>query len=112
MDHAVIHGGERDARNTEDDDSGNDRIEAGEDLPANGVECRHWSHAGKDHSRVDEGIDGAHALEPAITHHADDEPDDNEGRTPQGVAYEPQGEILWRGEWLAFRFEAEQVAHA
>ncbi len=111
MQRAVENRQQSEAGYAEDEDAGEDRIKPGKDLAAIGGERADRPHAGKDHRRIDEGIDGAHALETHIAGHADNEPDDDEAEAPQDVARLTPEEDAPRGERMGFGLEMIELIH-
>src|SRR5665811_982480 len=73
MQHTMKNRSEHKRRSDDDNQSGEDCVRARKEFASSSLELAEWPHAGEDHGCVHIRVRKRHALEVAVTSHADDE---------------------------------------
>jgi hypothetical protein len=109
MQHTVKNRSKHKRRSDHDNQPGEDRVRAGKDFAGSGLELAEWPHAGEDHGCVHIRVRKRHALEVAITSHADEETAQGESAPDSNCPQHSLKKITSRNQLLAAMLQVDKA---
>jgi hypothetical protein len=109
MQHTMKNRSEHKRRSDYDNQPGEDCVRARKDFAGSSLELAEWTHAGEDHGCVHIRVRKRHALEVAITSHANDETAQREHKPNSDRPQHPAKKIAMRNQLLAAMLEVNKA---